>query len=148
MRVILQEKVPNLGTVGDQVTVKAGYARNYLLPYGKAMRATEKSIAEFESRRAELEKRAQDVLDSAKARAEKLAALSIELTAIASDEGKLFGSIGPRDIAEAVTAKGVELHKSEVHLPEGPIREIGEFKVDLQLHSDVNTTIQVKVIAE
>jgi len=148
MQVILQEKVPNLGTVGDKVTVKPGYARNFLLPFGKATRATAENVAEFEKRRAELEAKAKAVLDEAKARAEKLHSMAIKLAANASEEGKLFGSIGPRDVAEAVTEKGIELHKSEVHLPEGPIREVGEYDIDLQLHSDVTTTIKIEIVAE
>lgn len=148
MEIILQEKVPNLGTVGDKVKVKAGYARNFLLPYGKAIRATAENMADFEKRRAEFEAKAKAVLDDAKARAEKLASLQLKVAANASEEGKLFGSVGPRDIAEAVVAQGIELHKSEVHLPEGPIREVGEYDIDLQLHSDVTATIKIEVIAE
>jgi large subunit ribosomal protein L9 len=145
MRVILQEKVANLGKVGDAVVVKAGYARNFLLPNGKAIRATEANIAEFEKRRAELEKRAEKLVDEAKARLEKILALEVVLEAQSSDEGKLFGSVTPREIAEAVTAAGVELCKSEVKLPEGPIRATGEFEADLVLHSDVQGKMKLIV---
>lgn len=148
MKVILQDKVANLGVVGAQVTVRPGYARNYLIPTGRAVRATERNLAEFEKRRAEFEKRAADILAAAQARAEKISAIAVKLAANASDEGKLFGSIGPREIAEAVTAQGEALNKSEVHLPEGPIRELGEYQVDVQLHSDVMTTIKVEIVAE
>lgn len=148
MKVILQDKVANLGAVGDQVKVRPGYARNFLIPTGRAVRATAANLENFERRRAEFEKRAADILAAAKARAEKIAVISVKLTANASEEGKLFGSIGPREIAEAVSAQGEALNKSEVHLPEGPIRELGEYQVDVQLHSDVMTTIKVEIVAE
>lgn len=148
MKVILQDKVANLGAVGDQVNVRPGYARNFLIPTGRAVRATTANLENFEKRRAEFEKRAADILAAAKARAEKINVISVKLTANASEEGKLFGSIGPREIAEAVTAQGEALNKSEVHLPEGPIRELGEYQVDVQLHSDVMTTIKVEIVAE
>lgn len=147
MKVILLERIANLGGLGDEVNVKAGYGRNYLIPYGKAVIANAANQAEFEARRAELEKAAADQLAAAKARAEKLAALTVELAAQASDEGKLFGSVGPRDIAEAVSAKGVALEKSEVLMPEGPIRQIGEYTLELKLHSDVIESVVIKVIA-
>lgn len=147
MRVILQEKIANLGKVGDQVTVKPGYGRNYLLPKQKAVLATPESITEFEKRRAELEKAANEVLAVAKARATKLEALTLKIEAQASDEGKLFGSIGPRDIADAATEAGVELSKSEVSMPEGPIRQIGENEITLVLHSEVTAVIKLEVIA-
>lgn len=148
MRLILQDKVANLGSVGDQVTVKPGYARNFLIPTGKAIKATAANIKSFEKRRAEFEKRAKDAVESAKARAERLNKMVIKITANASDEGKLFGSIGPRDVAEVVTARGEVLNKSEVHLPEGPIRQVGMYDVDLQLHSDVTTSIKLEIVAE
>jgi len=147
VRVILQEKIANLGKVGDQVTVKPGYGRNYLLPKQKAVLATPESITEFEKRRAELEKAANEVLAVAKARATKLEALTLKIEAQASDEGKLFGSIGPRDIADAATEAGVELSKSEVSMPEGPIRQIGENEITLVLHSEVTAVIKLEVIA-
>lgn len=148
MKLILQEKVVNLGNVGDQVTVKPGYGRNYLIPYGKAVPATPEAIAEFESRRAELEKAAAEHLTQAKERADKLAEMAVTITANASEEGKLFGSIGSRDIAEAITEAGVAVEKREVDLPEGPIRVVGEYDVHIQLHSDVTATVKVAVKAE
>lgn len=149
MQVILLENVGKLGNLGDQVNVKSGYGRNYLIPYGKAVPATEVSIAEFEQRRAELEAAAAERVAGAQARADQLVALgSITMAANASDEGKLFGSVGTREIADAVTAAGVELNKSEVLLPNGAIREVGEFTVDVQLHAEVSQTIQVVVVAE
>lgn len=148
MKVILQDKVANLGAVGDQVNVRPGYARNFLIPTGRAVRATATNLESFEKRRAEFEKRAADILSLAKTRAEKINVISVKLTVNASEEGKLFGSIGPREIAEAVTLQGEALNKSEVHLPEGPIRELGEYQVDVQLHSDVMTTIKVEIVAE
>lgn len=148
MRLILQENIANLGKVGDQVTVRAGYARNFLLPQDKAVRATADSIAIFEQRRVELEKKAADVLAAAQARADKLNGLAVNMTVRASDEGKLFGSIAPRDIAEAATAAGVEVSKHEVSLPEGPIRHIGEYDIAIQLSSEVSATIKLAVEAE
>ncbi len=144
MDVILLEKVTNLGNLGDKVKVKAGYGRNFLLPYGKAVPATANNIAEFETRRAELEKASADKLTQAQGRATGLSELTVTITANAGDEGKLFGSIGTRDIADAITAAGEAVEKSEVRLPEGALREIGEFDVAIQLHSDV--TVDVKVI--
>ncbi|OUS18291.1 50S ribosomal protein L9 [Gammaproteobacteria bacterium 50_400_T64] len=149
MDVILLEKVGKLGTIGDKVAVKAGFGRNFLIPHGKAVFATEANLVDFEERRAELEAAATDKLGKAEARAAALAALaSVTITAVAGDEGKLFGSVGGRDIAEAVTAAGVELAKSEVKMPEGALRELGEFEVSIQLHSDLSTTIQVVVAEE
>ncbi|OUS01718.1 50S ribosomal protein L9 [Gammaproteobacteria bacterium 54_18_T64] len=149
MDVILLEKVGKLGAIGDKVAVKAGFGRNFLIPHGKAVFATEANLADFEQRRSELEAAAADKLGKAEIRAAALTALaSVTLTAVAGDEGKLFGSIGARDVAEAVSAAGVELVKSEVKMPEGPLREIGEFEVSIQLHSDLSTSIQVVVTAE
>src|SRR5690554_1239444 len=136
MEVILLEKVANLGSLGDKVNVKSGYGRNFLLPYGKAVPATEANVKAFEERRAELEKAAAESLAAAQARAEALEGASFTITSKAGDEGRLFGSIGVRDIADAVSAAGTEIEKSEVRLPEGPIRTIGEFDVELQLHTD------------
>ncbi|MEH6492271.1 50S ribosomal protein L9 [Halopseudomonas sp.] len=147
MEVILLEKIANLGNLGDKVAVKAGYARNFLLPFGKATPATAANVEAFEARRAELEKIAAEKKGEADARAAKLAELSVTITANAGEEGKLFGSIGTRDIADAVTAAGVELEKSEVRLPEGPLRNVGEFDVVVQLHSDVETTVKLIVVA-
>ncbi len=149
MEVILLEKVGKLGTVGDRVDVKAGFGRNYLLPQGKAVAATESNIAEFEARRAELEAAAADKRTAADGRAKLLADLgSVTIAANAGDEGKLFGSVGVRDIADAITAAGVEVAKSEVKLPGGTLREVGEFEVDVQLHVDVMATIKVVIVAE
>lgn len=148
MEVILLEKVGRLGTVGDRVDVKPGYGRNYLVPQGKAIAATESNIEAFEARRAELEKRAGELKAFAETRSEQLADLVVTITANAGDEGKLFGSIGARDIAEAITAAGVEVAKSEVKLPEGTLREVGEFDVDLQLHVDVMQTVKVVIEAQ
>ncbi|MGY8811776.1 MAG: 50S ribosomal protein L9 [Pseudomonadales bacterium] len=147
MEVILLEKIANLGNLGDKVAVKAGYARNFLLPFGKATPATSANVEAFEARRAELEKIAAEKTAEAEARAAKLAELSVTITANAGEEGKLFGSIGTRDIADAVTAAGVDLEKSEVRLPEGPLRNVGEFDVVVQLHSDVETTVKLIVVA-
>lgn len=149
MQVILLEKIGRLGDIGDQVNVKAGYGRNFLIPHGKAVPATKASIAAFEERRAELEKASADKLTAAKGRATAIEAVGvITLVANASDEGKLFGSIGTREIADAVTSAGEELNKSEVVLPDGAIREVGEFDVSLQLHTDVQAVIKVVVEAE
>ena len=148
MQVILLEKVGRLGNLGDQVNVKAGYGRNFLIPFGKAVAATKASIAEFEARRADLEAAAAAQRAAAEARAAQLADLVITIAANAGDEGKLFGSIGTRDIADAVTAAGVAVEKSEVRLPNGALREVGEFDVDIQVHSDIMQAIKVKVVAE
>ena len=147
MQVILLEKIANLGSLGDKVAVKAGYARNFLLPFGKATPATAANIEAFEARRAELEKIAAEKTADAESRAAKLAELTVTISANAGEEGKLFGSIGTRDIADAVTAAGVELEKSEVRLPEGPLRTVGEFDVAVQLHTDVEATVKVAVVA-
>jgi large subunit ribosomal protein L9 len=148
MEIILLERVGKLGNLGDKVTVKAGYGRNYLIPFGKAVPATAANIADFEARRAELEKAASDKLTAAEARAEQINGFTLNIAANAGDEGKLFGSIGPRDIAEAMTEAGVAANKSEVRMPEGPIRSVGEFEIDVQLHSDVTATLKVTVVAE
>ncbi|WP_100640100.1 50S ribosomal protein L9 [Marinobacter salexigens] len=148
MEVILLEKVANLGTLGDKVKVKSGYGRNYLLPYGKAAPATEANVKAFEERRAELEKAAAEKLAAAQARAEALEEASFTVTSKAGDEGKLFGSIGVRDIAEVITAAGTEVEKSEVRLPEGPLRTTGEYEIELHLHSDVEVTVKLAVVAE
>jgi large subunit ribosomal protein L9 len=147
MEVILLEKVGRLGTVGDKVSVKSGFGRNYLLPQGKAITATSSNIADFEARRKELEAAASDKLVSAKARSEMLAELIVTIKAKAGDEGKLFGSVGVRDIADAVTAAGVKVSKSEVKLPEGTLRELGEYDVDIQLHIDVIQAVKLVIEA-
>lgn len=148
MEVILLEKVANLGELGDKVTVKAGFGRNFLLPQGKATAATAENIALFEARRAELEKAAAEKLAVAQARAEKLNELVVTITANVGEEGKLFGSIGAQDIADALTAAGVEVAKSEVSLPQGTIRQAGEFEISLQLHSEVTAAIKLVVAGE
>ncbi len=148
MEVILLEKVANLGSLGDKVKVKAGYGRNFLVPYGKAVPATKDNLEAFEARRAELEKAAAEKLASAEARAEKLNGASFTISSKAGDEGKLFGSIGVRDIADAISTSGTEVEKSEVRLPEGPIRAVGEYDIELQLHSDVTAEVKLTVVAE
>ncbi len=148
MEVILLEKVDNLGSIGDKVKVKSGYGRNYLLPQGKACLATEENLAKLEARRAELEKKAADELTHAQQRAEQLKDLVISLTAKVGSEGKMFGSIGTVDIAQACTAAGVKIERSEVRLPEGPIRVAGEHEVELHLHADVNVPLKVTVVGE
>jgi len=148
MEVILLEKINKLGDLGDQVNVKAGYGRNYLIPVGKAVSATAENVEKFESRRSELEKAQVDSLSTATARAGKLNATEITLERIAGEEGKLFGSVSGADIAEAVTAAGVELAKNEVRLPEGPLRALGEFEVDVHIHAEIDAKIKVIVIAE
>lgn len=148
MELILLEKVQNLGDLGEKVNVKPGYGRNYLVPQGKAVPATTENIALFEARRAELEAAAIERLGGAEARRGALAGVELEITVNASDEGKLYGSIGPREIADAVTALGHSLNKSEVIQGEGPIRNTGEFEVLIQLHADVETTIKVTILPE
>jgi large subunit ribosomal protein L9 len=149
MQVILLENIGNLGGLGDTVEVKPGYGRNFLIPKGKAVPATKENIAEFEARRAELEKAAAEALAAAQARGEKLAEVGVvTITANAGDEGKLFGSIGTRDIADAVTAAGCEIDKSEVRLPEGALRETGEYVVAVQVHPEVMIDVTVAVVPE
>ena len=149
MEVILLENIVNLGTLGDTVDVKAGYGRNFLIPQGKAVPATKDNVAKFEARRAELEAAAAEANAAAEARAEAINALGlISITANAGEEGKLFGSIGTRDIADAVTAAGAEIDKSEVRLPEGALREVGEYEVAIQLLGDVTASVAIAVIPE
>ena len=148
MDVILLEKVGKLGDLGDKVNVKAGYGRNYLFPFGKAVPATKDNLADFEVRRAELEKAAAEKLTGAQGRAAKLNELTVSIEANAGEEGKLFGSIGTRDIADALTGAGIEVSKSEVRLPNGAIREIGEFDVAIQVHSDITASIKLVVTAQ
>jgi large subunit ribosomal protein L9 len=146
MDVILLEKIDNVGGIGDQVSVKSGFARNYLIPKGKATLATPENIAKFESRRMELEAKANAELAAARGRAVKLEGQVLRLRSNAGPEGKLFGSIGTMDIADACTALGVEVERSEVRLPDGPLRVVGEHTIELHLHSDVN--VEVTVIVE
>ncbi|WP_372872181.1 50S ribosomal protein L9 [Shewanella sp.] len=149
MNVILLDKIANLGNLGDQVSVKAGYARNFLLPQGKAVVANAENVKVFEARRAELEAKLAADLTAATARAEKISALeSVVIASKAGDEGKLFGSVGTRDIADAVTAAGVELAKAEVRLPHGALRTTGDFEVEVQLHTEVKAVVKVTVVAE
>ena len=147
MEVILLDNVGKLGALGDKVTVKAGYARNFLFPQAKAVPATADNLAEFEARRTELEKKAQEALDQANGRAQALEGFSLTITAKAGDEGKLFGSIGSRDIAEAMSAAGQAIEKSEVILSEGPLRNVGEHEVRLQLHPEVSQNVVINVEA-
>ena len=148
MEVILLQKVANLGNIGDRVKVKPGFGRNYLLPQGKAALATAANVAKFEERRTDLEKRAADDLASARTRATRLEGHALSITAKVGGEGKLFGSIGTADIAEALSADGIEVERSEVRLPGGPIRLVGEHHVKVHLHSDVEVDLTVTVVAE
>ncbi len=148
MEVILLERVAKLGDLGDKVSVKPGFGRNFLVPYGKAVPATAANLAEFEARRAELQAAADEALAQAQARAEAFEGFTVTIEANAGDEGKLFGSIGTRDVADAVTAAGQALKKSEVLMPHGAIRELGSYEIALQLHSDVSVTINLVVAAE
>jgi large subunit ribosomal protein L9 len=148
MDVILLQKVANLGNIGDRVNVKSGYGRNFLLPEGKATLATPANVKKFEARRAELEKAANDELASAESRAAALKEFVLKIAAKAGNEGKLFGSIGTTDIAEACTAQGHKITRSEVRLPTGPIRMVGDHQVTLHLHADVDVQLQVSVVAE
>jgi len=148
MNVILLDKVENLGDIGDMVNVKPGYGRNYLLPQGKAALATKVNIAEVESRRAELEKAAAEELTAAKARAALIEGMDLVIPANVGSEGKLFGSVGPIDIADAFEKVGVEVARAEIRMPEGPIHEVGDFTIGLHLHTDVNVDVNLKVVAE
>lgn len=147
MQVILLETIKNLGDLGSVVDVRPGYGRNFLIPQGKALPATKGNLAEVETRRAELEKQAAEQLSGAQERAEKLAEASVTVAAKAGDEGKLFGSVGTRDIAEAISEQtGVQVSKAEVKLPHGALRQTGEYELDLALHADLTTTIKLVVV--
>lgn len=148
MEVILLDKIGKLGDLGDKVTVKPGYGRNYLVPYGLAVPATKDNVAAFEAQRAELEAQATERKREAEARAEQLNDIELSLVAKAGDEGKLFGSIGPRDLADALAQAGIDVAKSEVRMPEGPIRATGEYDIQLHLHAEVDATIRIVVVAE
>jgi large subunit ribosomal protein L9 len=148
MEVILLEKIANLGNLGDKVIIKSGYGRNYLVPQGKAVPATATKIAEFEARRADLEKAAHEKLNTAQKLGTELGKLQIEIAHKAGDEGRLFGSIGTHNIAEAITAAGIAIEKHQIRLPHGTIRHIGEYAIDINLHSDVIVTLTIKVAAE
>ncbi|MFZ5562337.1 MAG: 50S ribosomal protein L9 [Pseudomonadota bacterium] len=148
MEVILLEKIKNLGALGAKVKVKSGYGRNFLIPQGKAVPATEKNVADFDARRSELERHAGEQLADAQGRAGRIGALAVVIAAKAGDEGKLFGSVGTRDIAEAISKLGETVDKSEVRLPNGALRSTGDYDVDLQLHPEVTVTVKVTVVSE
>jgi len=148
MQVILLEKIVNLGNLGDLVNVKPGYARNYLVPQGLATVATEDNVKAFEDRRQELEKASADKLQAAKARASELDGQSVEIASRASDEGKLFGSVGLVEISEAFAEKGLTLVKSEIQMPEGPLKVVGDYEVVASVHPEVSFTVNVTVVAE
>jgi len=148
MQIILLEKVGKLGNLGDVVKVKDGYARNFLIPQGKAKRATEANMAEFEARRAELEKAQADKLAAAQAVAEKLEGLMVQITRNAGMDGRLFGSVTNADVAEALAAQGFDIDRSAVRMPEGPLKSVGDTQLDVALHSDVVTSITVSVLGE
>lgn len=146
MEVILLEKVRNLGNLGDKVNVKAGYGRNYLIPQNKAVFATDKNVELFEQKRAELEKKAQQSLSVAEQRAAKLNDTTVLISAMASDEGKLYGSVGVNEIKDALTEKNIEVSKREIVMPEGPIHSIGNFVVEIHVHSDVIANLQIEIV--
>jgi large subunit ribosomal protein L9 len=148
MEIILLQKVANLGNIGDRVKVKSGYGRNFLLPQGRATLATADNVAKFEARRAEFEKTARDELEAAQARAKSFEGFTLTLTAKAGGEGKLFGSIGTSDIADGAKKAGRQLERSEVRMPNGPIRLAGEHVVQIHLHSDLTVDLQVVVVGE
>lgn len=148
MNVILLDNVENLGAIGDMVTVKPGYGRNYLLPAGKAALATKENVAEFEARRVDLENAAADELTAAQARAKLVDGMDLVIPANVGPEGKLFGSVGPIDISEAFEKVGVEVARAEVRMPDGPIHEVGDFAIGLHLHPEINVEINVKVVSE
>ncbi|HAT8115938.1 TPA: 50S ribosomal protein L9, partial [Legionella pneumophila] len=147
MEVILLEKVRNLGNLGDKVHVKSGYGRNYLIPQNKAVFATEQNIELFQKRRAELEKKAQQALANAEQRAAKLNDTTIVISAMASDEGKLYGSVGVNEIKDALIEKQIEISKREIVMPEGPLHSIGNYVVEVHVHSDVVANLQVEIIS-
>lgn len=148
MQVILLQRIVNLGKLGETVNVKAGYGRNYLIPQGKALPPTEANIAKFEARRAELEAQEAAELAEAQKRADSLSDVNVIMRAKSGDEGKLFGSIGARDIADALTKSGLQVDRSEVKMPEGAFRQIGEYKVTIQLHHDISADILVTILSE
>lgn len=146
MQVILLEKIVNLGQLGDIVKVREGYGRNFLIPQGKAKRATEANIQAFEARRGELEKAQADALSSAQARAAQLEGMMLQIEQKAGVDGKLFGSVGNSDIAEALKTQGVDVHKSEIRMPNGPLKQIGDYPITIDLHSDVKANVTVSVL--
>ncbi|WP_133127476.1 50S ribosomal protein L9 [Legionella nagasakiensis] len=146
MEVILLEKVRNLGNLGDKVSVKAGYGRNFLIPQNKAVFATAKNIELFEQRRAELEKKAQQSLAAAEQRAAKLNDITVVISAQASDEGKLYGSVGVNEVKDALSERSIEVHKREIVMPEGSLHSVGDYIVEIHLHSDVIANLKVEVV--
>ena len=148
MNVILLQRIGNLGNLGEEVSVRGGYARNYLIPTGRAVRATNDNRAAFEARRAELEAAAGAKLEAAEMRGEQLADVAVTLMARASEEGKLYGSVGTVEVARALTERGIEISKAEVLMPDGVIRSVGEYEVEIQLHADVTRSVTVHVVAE
>ena len=146
MQVILTEKIRHLGNLGDTIEVKGGYARNYLIPQNKAVRATTVNIKAFEARRAELEKRAQQLLSQAEQRAAKINDIVLEIAALASDEGKLYGSVGTAEIKESLKNKGLDVMKKEIILPNGAFHSVGEYKIDINLHGDVVAKLQIQIV--
>lgn len=148
MNIILLERIEKLGTLGDKVNVRAGYARNYLIPGGKAKYATKQNIADFEKIRAELEAAATDALTVAESRKSKIHETEVTIAANAGPEGKLFGSVGTIEISDAISAAGTAIEKSEVRLPDGPFHDVGEFEVIVHLHADVDATIKIIIVAE
>jgi len=148
MDVILLDDIQNLGKVGEPVRVKGGYGRNFLIPQGKAVPATQENLAKFEAHRAELEAKVKEEIKQAESIAKKLEKLKIVIKAPAGEEGQLFGSIGPREVSEAIVAGGVEITKKHIQMPEGPIRAIGEYEVGVQVHADVKMTLNIKVEGE
>ncbi|MAZ45411.1 MAG: 50S ribosomal protein L9 [Gammaproteobacteria bacterium] len=148
MQIILLEKIGNLGDLGDEISVKPGFARNFLLPKGKAVRATETNRQDFEARRNELEVVANEKLGEAKGRAEALEGSEITITVKSGEEGKLYGSVGTQDIVDALGNSGFEIEKKEVRMPDGPIRSIGEYELDIQLHSDISVPVRILVESE
>lgn len=148
MEVILLEKVRNLGNLGEQVKVKSGFARNYLIPYGKAVTANETNRTKFEAQRAELERVQADALGKAQSRAEKMTGYTVQIVRKVSEEGKLFGSVGIRDICDAMEQAGFELERSEIHLDRGPLKEIGDHEISVSLHPEVSFKLIVSVVGE
>lgn len=148
MQIILLEKVGKLGNLGDVVKVKDGYARNFLIPQGKAKRATEANMAEFEARRAELEKAQSDKLSAAQSVADKLEGMMVQITRNAGMDGRLFGSVTNADVADALAAQGFEIERSSIRMPDGPLKSVGDVQLEVSLHSDVVTTITVSVLGE
>ena len=148
MKVILLDRVENLGAIGDLVSVKSGYGRNYLIPNGKAALATAQNIKELEKKREELEKRAAEQLEAAKSRGDLIKGMSLTISANVESEGKLYGSVGPVDIVEAFEKVGVSVERSEIRMPDGPIREVGESEINLHFHSDVDIPVTLNVVSE